>query len=89
MGRQYQANLLANTDSRMERQRRFLKNESDAGAPDLAKLPEGGLHKILAFEQNRATPDVAVWRKEPQDRRGKGALTRSGFTEYAEDFSRH
>ncbi|HET6930887.1 MAG TPA: hypothetical protein VFI45_11255 [Candidatus Acidoferrum sp.] len=89
MRRQYLANLLANTDSRMERQRGFLKNESDAGAPDLAKLPEVGLHEILAFEQNRTTSDVTVWRKEPQDRRRKCAFARSGFAEYAEDFSRH
>ena len=84
---QHLANLLADTDCGMEGQGRLLKDESDAGAADLAEFLGGGLEKIFAFKEYCAAPDVAVRREKAQNRRRERAFARAGFAENAQNFA--
>ena len=54
------ASLLAYTHGGMERERRFLKDQSYSATADLAKVLGVNLEKIMALEEYGALFDVAV-----------------------------
>jgi len=86
---QYAANLLADADGGVKRERRLLKDESDSIAADLTEFLGTDLKKIFAFKQDGAAADLAVGRKKAQDRCRERAFARTGFTEDTQNFARH
>ena len=86
---QHLAHLLAYAHGRVERERRLLKDQSDSAAADLPEFLGIGLEKILSFKKDGAASDVAIPRKEPQNRRSERAFARARFAEHAQNFSGH
>ena len=86
---QHLANLIADADGGMKRERRLLKDESDSAAANLTEFLGADLEKIFPLKKYGAVSHVTVRRKKPQDRRRESALARSGFAEDAQNFARH
>lgn len=84
----YIADLLSDANHRVQRGRRLLQNQADAGAANIAQFAWRRFQEIFAVKHDDPSLHDSVRRQQAGNCRGERAFSRAGFPEHAENFAR-